>query len=295
MIVEIVPRRADSDARSGMRMLRRLGAWGGAAVLALAAAALASQTGTGRQRLAMVLAPAALPVHAVATVKIKPPAEDAETKRLAAQVRDLTADRDRLSARVANLEQQLDGLTGSIKRLAALDTPPATTAPPPAPSVPATSAATVALPAAPAATPTVTTQEAAVPDKPQAQQAVTVVSAKAETPPAMEPAPPALQNVPLPPVRLAAIDPAKLAFGVALAGSSSVVLTHMQWAAVKANFGPLLQGLQPHVLTEHRGTSTHYRLLVGPLTSYTDAAKLCARILAEHGNCHPVKFGGEPL
>ena len=69
----------------------------------------------------------------------------------------------------------------------------------------------------------------------------------------------------------------------------------MQWTAVKANFGPLIGDLKPHALHERRGTVSHYRLIIGPLPTYTAAAKLCARLIAARAICRPVKMAGEPL
>ena len=250
--------------------------------------------------LALAFAPAELPVRPVATVKIPRPQNDAETLRLAAQVRALAADRDRLTARIASLEHQLENLTGSIKRLADIPAP-AANAPPPRPSVPATtrpamakrdalktSAATspvnspLAMPAAGTA--------ASWPDKPPPQ-----AETKAADPPAQDAAAPALEKVPLPPARIATADLPKLEFGIALAGASSMEVARLQWAAVKANFGALFAGLEPRALRESRGAATHYRLVAGPLPTYTAAEQLCAHMIAAHATCQPVKFTGAPL
>jgi hypothetical protein len=199
---------------------------------------------------------------------------------LAAQIRQLVADGDRLNARLTGLEHHLDDITGSIKRLA--ETTPATKAvavqrsdrPAPVAAPPATTAlAAASQPSLP--TPSGTPQSAAA-------------AANRDTPPAP-------QNVPMPPTRVAAAAPVKPEYGVALAGAPSIALTQMQWAAVKANFGRMLSGLQPRVLSEHHGKAVQYRLLAGPLPSHAAATKLCVRILAAHGNCQPIKFGGDPL
>jgi len=85
------------------------------------------------------------------------------------------------------------------------------------------------------------------------------------------------------------------AFGVALAGASSLEIARLQWMAAKANFGSMLANLQPRAASERRGGAVHYRLVVGPLPTYTAASRLCARIVAAHAICQPVKFAGEPL
>ena len=83
------------------RPLWRLFGWGSAATIALAAVALTSQTEAGSKRLQLALAFASEPGRAVAQIPPRAVETEAETKRLAAQVRDLAADRERLTARIA--------------------------------------------------------------------------------------------------------------------------------------------------------------------------------------------------
>jgi hypothetical protein len=303
MAIEIAPLKIETDERFDMRALWRLGAWGGGAALALLVVAFVSVSDRGSRRLALAFAPTELPVRTVATVKIPRPQNDTETLRLAAQVRALAADRDRLTARIASLEHQLDDLTGSIKRLADIPAP-AANAPPPRPNAPATTQPALAKRDAPkmsAATSPIksplampaTGTAASWPDKPPPQAETN--AAEPADPPAQDAAAPALEKVPLPPARIATAEPAKLEFGIALAGASSVEVARLQWAAVKANFGPLLAGLEPRALSESRGAATHYRLVAGPLPTYTAAARLCAHMIAAHATCQPVKFTGAPL
>lgn len=288
MAIEIVPQEPDTIGarlrRFDLRALWRLSAWGGAAALALAAVAFASQTENGSQRLA-ALASTDMPVRPVATVTIPPHREQEwEIARLEAQLRTLTADRDHLAERVAGLEHNIEDLTGSIKRQAA----PQPQTPPSAPS--AAAAPTISPPA---------TTEASQPGIPAQKAETAPAEASAAAPQQM--AEPAHEAVPLPPVRVAALPtepaapPPKPEFGVALASSSSLEVLHMQWSALKANFGPLLAGLQPIAAREQRGTVTYYRLVLGPLPNAPAAAKLCARLTAAHAPCHAGKFSGEPL
>jgi len=286
MAVEIVPQEPETiEARArrfDLRTLWRLTAWGSTAALALAAVAFASQTENGSQRLA-ALASQDLPARPVATVKI--PQQDAEIIRLQTQVRTLAADRDRLAERVASLEHNIEDITGSIKRQAAQ------------PAAPVASPA-----AAPVVSPPATT-EAKQTDQPAAAQKAEAVSPEATAPPApaapAQTAEPPHEAVPLPPVRIAALPaesaPPKPEFGVALASSSSLDVLHLQWSALKANFGPLLTGLRPIAAREQRGTATSYRLVLGPLPNAAAAAKLCARLTAAHAPCHAGKFTGDPL
>jgi hypothetical protein len=127
------------------RPLSRLLGWWGAATLALAAVAFTSQTDAGRQRLQTAIAYYDAPSRAVAQIPLPPAQTGADTQQLAAQLRELTADRERLTARIAVLEQNLEDMTGSIKRqnerLAAAQGAQGAKTPPPAPSAPATVAA----------------------------------------------------------------------------------------------------------------------------------------------------------
>src|SRR5690606_31339677 len=90
-----------------MRALRRMTLWGMAAAGAVASAVLVGQSETGSRRIKAAWAQVASPLN----VARRPPAPSApawageeETRRLAEQVRILTADRDRLTARLVALE-----------------------------------------------------------------------------------------------------------------------------------------------------------------------------------------------
>ena len=281
------------------RPLWRLFGWGSAATIALAAVALISQTEAGGKRLQLAFAFTSEPGRAVAQIPPRAAEAEAETKRLAAQVRDLAADRERLTARIALLERNLADMTGSIKQQSEqLATARAANTPLPAPSAPSTTPAIVAAPPPPApAQPALT---------PLAMPAVSHTPAAApENPP-----PPAAETkteaVPLPPVRVAAAPasepaaepppPAKLEYGIDLGGAASIEVLRIHWAAMKANYGPLLAGLHP-VATQHTKTPTGvtYRLVAGPLPNAAEAARLCARFPVTRTGCRPAKFSGVQL
>jgi hypothetical protein len=279
------------------RPLWRLFGWGSAATIALAAVALTSQTEAGGKRLQLALTFANVPERAVA--QIPPRAVETETKRLAAQVRDLAADRERLTARIATLERNLADMTGSIKQQSEqLAAARAANTPPPAPSAPATTPAVVAAPPPPAPSQPALT--------PLAMPAVTHTPAAApENPP-----PPAAETkteaVPLPPVRVAAAPasepaaepppPAKLEYGIDLGGAASIEVLRIHWAAMKANYGPLLAGLHPLASQYPKHpTGVTYRVVAGPLPTAAEAAKLCARFPVTRTGCHPAKFSGVQL
>jgi hypothetical protein len=280
------------------RPLWRLFGWGSAAAIALAAVALTSQTEAGSKRLQLALAYTSEPGRAVAQIPPRAAEAEAETKRLAAQVRELAADRERLTARIALLERNLADMTGSIKKQSEqLAAARAANTPPPVPSAPATTPAVVAAapppaPARPALTPlalpAVTRTPLAAPENP---------------PPAAETK---TEAVPLPPVRVAAAPasepaaepppPAKLEYGIDLGGAASIEVLRIHWAAMKANYGPLLAGLHPLASQYPKHpTGVTYRVVAGPLPTAAEAAKLCARFPVTRTGCHPAKFSGVQL
>ena len=187
MALDLKPLRAFIDRflsdRTDMAALWRFGTWGVCAAAALIAVAVASQTERGGERLhSAFAAPASTPVDeavAVAEARQRAAEAQAETERLAAQLRDLTADRDRLAARVAGLEHNFEDITGSIKREVAEVA--ARVAPPPA-DLPKIASVAPAQPAAPAA---------AAPPEEQAKAASQDGAAQASPPPAAEPPAPA--------------------------------------------------------------------------------------------------------
>src|ERR1700688_4463668 len=236
MAIVIAPEPSPVDIRRrriARYMLWRLGGWGGAAVLALTALAITSQTEIGSQRLQVAIANATEPVRAAAVAQIPPRSleTEAETQRLAAQVRVLAVDRERLTARITTLEHNLDGMTGTIKQQANQAAAPA--------------------PSAPAAAPPVITAPPVI--APLAMPAPTETLARWSDTPQTQAAAPASEHIPLPPIRMAAASAgdtpaepaAKCEFGIDLGGASNVEALRAHWMAVKANFGPLLVGLRP--------------------------------------------------
>src|SRR5262249_50394330 len=100
--------RDEEGARATIaRKAWRLGAWSGITILCVAAAVVAAYTETGAHRLASN-------DPAMRVSGAPPSAPETEPRRLADAVRVLTADRDRLAARVSALERNLDDVTGAI-------------------------------------------------------------------------------------------------------------------------------------------------------------------------------------
>ena len=270
--------------RRELRGLWRLCGWGGATAIALAAVAIISQTQIGGERLKVALAPVIEPVRPLASAEAPPQLvervveraveNEAATRHLAAEVRALTADRDRLAVRLASLERHLDDMTGAINK-------PPTAAP--------AAKASVQPPAIEAASTPATTSDAPSPSQTAATQA----------------AAPKV-DVPLPPIRVATIPivkpepapeppPAKSEYGIDLGTAPTVELLRLRWAAVKANYGPLLTGLHPVAAPEHRQGHSAYRLVAGPLPTALAATQLCSRFAAMRAPCRPTKFSGENL
>src|SRR5436305_8028239 len=94
--------------------LARLGVWIGLATLAVIVVIFAARTETGIRRIATALTPEAARTSKAAQLANRPPEQEAEQRRLAETVRTLSADRDRLAARLTVLERNLDEVTGSI-------------------------------------------------------------------------------------------------------------------------------------------------------------------------------------
>src|ERR1044072_8677414 len=97
--------------------LARLGVWISLATLAVIAVFLVARTETGLRRVATLLAPAeaARPSKAPQLAN-RPSDQEAEQRRLAEAVRTLTADRDRLAARLTVLERNLDQVSSEERR-----------------------------------------------------------------------------------------------------------------------------------------------------------------------------------
>jgi hypothetical protein len=264
-------------------LLWRASFWGGATVVALATAILMTQTDIGAQRLHLIFdgEPAASRPVTQAEFAPRPDleAQKRETLRLEAQVRELAADRERLNARIATLEQNLTDMTGSIKReLAAV-----ATATPPSPPP------TLAMPATTSPGPHAS-QTGHADDEPDAKEADALPQV----------APPLGEPIPLPQMRVAAatagdIPGSSKEIGIDLGGARSLEIMQARWAAVKANFGPLLNGLRPLVAHDNRPKMIPYRLIVGPLPNAAAAAQVCARFAASKVTCRATKFAGDTL
>ena len=261
-MAKLVPNAELAPARRkfGLRDLLRLAVWGVSAACTLFVALYAATTEIGRDRLFVAFAE----IHEILMpTGVKPirPLDAREGRRLAETVRSLAADRDRLLARVATLEQSLDGMTGSIARVekSARVNPPG---PAPAPSAPAVSSAVPAEPP---------------PTRNAPDEDLT-------------------SSIPMPPQPPGA-GTAKTEFGLDLGSATTVEALRTAWTAALRRHGPLLEGLRPVVQMRERPRpgGMELRLIAGPVPSAAIAARLCASITAAGAICAPSVFEGQRL
>jgi hypothetical protein len=239
--------------RFDMRDFSRLAGWGLATLGALTIAAYAASSEIGENRL----------ILAVASIRGVPPPErlartptDPATRQLVETIRELSADRSQLIARLESLERNVGDVTSSIARIPAIAAPPADTQ---APVISAPEATLTSPPAAANATPDSPAPRAAAPISPD------------------EPA------------------PIKAEFGIDLGRANSVEGLRQLWNAMKSKHGGALEGLRPVVAVREiaRGGGIELRLVAGPLANASAAARLCATLPG--AACHPTVFDGQRL
>jgi len=257
-----------------MRALWRLATWGTTAAAALTLVVMASYSETGSRRITTAMASPAGKDEQKAQVQLAARSAEAEveTRRLSETVRTLTADRDRLAARLGAVERNLEDITGSIKRQAAANPPPtpATTTAPAGATTPAREAA-LSPATAPATSPPAAVEPAAAPSTPETSAGVA------------------------PTVEVA--EPAKPDMGVDIGGATSSDGLRVLWNSTRTNHASLVEGLHPVVATRDnsRTKSKELRLILGPLDSIETATQLCAALTAARRYCHPVAFEGQKL
>jgi hypothetical protein len=250
----------------------RLSGWGTAAIAALFFALATAMSGSGAQRPSLaqgaeapVLTPTELTAHATAV--------DAAVRQISDTVRELAAEREHSTARLAALEHSLDDITGSVKRLASATPGPAT---PQASAIASTGAPQSILPptAAPSSVP-----------QPVPRPTVTSSNPDATEPAAGEP-----------PTSRTTSD-LNGALSVDVGGAVNFDGLRVLWNSTREHNPPLFEGLFPTVAVRE-SSKTHnaeLRLLVGPLAGADDAGRICAALAAAHRYCQPVAFEGQRL
>ena len=239
--------------------LTRLGVWIALATVAVLTAVLTARTETGIRRIATLLSPGE-PVRAARAPQLANRQFDreAEQRRLSEAVRALTADRDRLAARINTLERNLD-VTGSI--------PPANATP--------TNTALPAVPVVAAPLPPPTAQPAG-----GASTQARVAAGHLAT------------GMPGPAESVAT----KTDFGVDIGGNASIEGLRTLWTTLKAGQPALFEGLRPVItVREGKSGSVELRLVAGPLPNASIAARLCAALGVAGQACQPAVFDGQRL
>jgi len=267
--VKAAPAKVEARTPLTMQGLWRMTLWGTTAATALLVAVLTTRSEVGAQRVGTVLS--SLSGHTPG--ERKPFDAQAEARRLAEAVRDLTAENDQLRMRVAAVEHNMDDLTGSITRqieAAKAETPPKPSEAPPAQASLADTAAVAAAEPAPSNT---------------APQTVSAQPAAAASPPG------------------GAASAAKSAeYGVDVGSASSIQALRARWLGLSSAHPQLFTGLLPTVAlrdvtrsnrdapeTQH-STRAELRLVVGPLASSKAAAQLCTALAQYRLYCQPTVF-----
>lgn len=256
----------DADVIAFMRRFRAQALWGVVAAAALVAAVFSSQSEVGAQRMTAALA------SVIGSGQKGAPLFDAETatRQLTQAVQDLRKDRDRLAARVAAVEHDMDDVTGSIsKQLDAAKAANAQAAAP-WPNGDATEAETsAALAAMFSPSPTALAMVlSADPLVPAAAASPFFDAASAERP---------------------------TAYGADVASATSIKTLQARWAALHSAHPQLFEGLRPSVALREssRSNRTELRLVIGPFPNPEAAAQLCVALSAFKQPCRPTMFGGQ--
>jgi hypothetical protein len=245
------------------------------------------------------------------------PDETAEqVKHLAEAVQGLVADQQQVLARIATLERNLDGVTGSIKRdpsAGSQPTPPPSPAPkPPSAAIPASRPEMPVAPLAAAPMPPAPTAAAPSPAGPMLEAAITATRAPAPQPSgAGDAAPTALPDngnraaPPSPLVRVTTVEPTEApaepvvtgGLGVDVGGATNYEGLRTLWHSTLNSDPTLLEQFYP-VVAIRENSKTHgvdLRLVVGPIPDAEAAASLCASLSAAHHYCQSVAFEGQRL
>lgn len=244
--------------------LARLGAWISLATLAVIVVFLVARTENGIRRLATLLTPAeAARTSKAPQLANRPSDQEAEQRRLAEAVRALTADRDRLVARLTVLERNLDEVTGSIPPAASQSKLPQV----PVPAVAASPLPAPTAPPAQAAQPAPTNQSRVA-----AGHLATGTSAADSVATRTE-------------------------FGVDVGGNASIEGLRSLWSTLKSGQPALFDGLRPIIAVREgqKPGSVELRLVAGPLPNASIAARLCAALGTANQPCQPAVFDGQRL
>jgi hypothetical protein len=202
-----------------------------------------------------------------------------DTRRLTDAIARLGADRDRLLARIALLEHNLDDVTGSIRRQIEL-----------AKQTPA--------PARP-----VQPEQPAPPELQTANPPATVPAHAPPAAPTPPPTPPVAATdaplVPTPAPAPAPVEPlvTQTEYGVDLGGAPSFDGLRARWNSARNNQPALLEGLHPIIAVREnpKTRAVEMRLVAGPLSNAAAAARICAAFAKAGRFCQPAIYDGQKL
>ena len=235
-------------------------------------------------------------------------------KHLAEAVQGLAADQQQVLARIATLERNLDGVTGSIKRDPSAGSqptlPPSPAPKPPSAAIPASRLDMPAAPPAAAPMPPAPIAAAPPPAGPMLETAVTPAHAPGPQP-SGDAAPTALPDngnraAPASPlVRVTTAEPTEApaepvatgGLGVDVGGATNYEALRTLWHSTLNSDPTLLEQFYP-VVAIRENSKTHgvdLRLVVGPIPDAEAAASLCASLSAAHHYCQSVAFEGQRL
>lgn len=261
-IVKETPPRKTAGAPKAfawLRKVRNFSVWITSAAVAVALAVLAGRSQVGAERL-YAMFHTSRPQQTAGKFDA-----EAVTRQLADALRVLASNDEQLRNRVTAVEQDLDDVTGSIRKVAAAseakqaDTGPTLTA---TAALTASGAAPVDLPPPPAAYPP------------------------------SEPAKPAAQVTA--PVAAPALPPTQ--YGVDIGSGLSLQALRARWQTLRQEHPALLEGMQPIVtVREAPRSKIELRLVVGPLSQPGAASQLCQALTMFGLFCQPAVYDGQHL
>jgi len=262
-----------------MRHLWRMTLWGATAASALLVAVLTSRSEVGAERASLALGSLRGHSHLAAA---HPADMQAETRRLSEAVRGLAAQDDQIKSRLAVIEQNVDSITGSVKKqieAAKAEKPdpwPADVAP---------------VATAPAVIASIITSGGPSPAQlhaplPQIQSVAPAAPAPAEPVAAIPAAADPVSAEPAP------NDATPADYGVDIGSALSVQVLRARWLGIRSAHEKLFAGLTPTAMVRDipQTKNVELRLVVGPLPSSEAAAHLCSALAPYHLFCKPTAF-----
>lgn len=257
------PPKAAAAGAFTLAHLWRMTLWGATAAGALLFAVLTTRSDAGSQRIATIFSE-----PGTKQVAAHPFDPQAETHKLAENVRGLTIENGELESRVAAIEQNVNDITGSItKQIDEVKKEAANNWPADAKIGPITPAIVASI-----------TSPSVIPSP---------FGAPLPPPPLTQPA---AQSPPPGDVTGSVPNPAE--YGVDVGSALSVDVLRARWLGIRSAHRHLFEGLTPTVVLHQmpRTNRIELRLVVGPLENSEAAAQLCAALAVYRLVCQPVPF-----